>query len=116
VSDNESERARRIGLNEAVFRHLNEQVERISETFGLSREPLELVCECGNSDCAERIRIESQAYERLRSDPLLFAIVPGHELAAVEEVVSNCDGYDIVRKRQGQAAAVARETDPRGES
>ena len=115
MSDVDRERARRIGLNEAVFRGVNEQIESLSGRFRQPYErPLDLICECGDIDCAERIQIRRDVYERLRADPLLFAVVPGHELDDVEEVVSNAGGYDIVRKRPGVPEQVARETDTRG--
>lgn len=116
MSDVGRERARRIGLNESVFRRVNEQIEELSERLGqpLGR-PLDLICECGNIDCAERIRMRPDLYERLRADPVLFAVVPGHEQEDVEEVVSRAGGYDVVRKRSGVPEHVARETDTRRE-
>ena len=116
MSDLDRERARRIGLNEAVFRAVNEQIESLSGQRQPYERPLDLICECGNIDCAERIRMRPDVYERLRADPLLFAIVPGHELDDVEEVVSNAGGYDVVRKRPGVPEQVARETDTRGQT
>jgi hypothetical protein len=115
VSDVERERARRIGLNEAVFRAVNEQIESLSaprrQPVG---RPLELICECGDIDCAERIQLRPDVYERLRADPLLFAVVPGHDREDVEDVVSRAGSYDVVRKRPGVPEQVARETDTRG--
>lgn len=58
-------------------------------------------------------RLTPQAYEELRGDPTLFAIVPGHEQPDVEDVVERHDGYHVVRKRGGAPAQVARETDTR---
>lgn len=107
------ERARRIGLNEAVFRQINERLNELAEKFGSPGEPMDLICECGNVHCDERIRVGGEDYEALRSDPRLFAIVPGHEKEDVEDVVERRDGYDIVRKREGEPARVARATDPR---
>jgi hypothetical protein len=117
VSDVDRERARRIGLNESVFRRVNEQIEALSERLGQPfGRPLDLICECGNIDCAERIQMRPDLYERLRGDPVLFAVVPGHERPEVEEVVSKAGGYDVVRKRPGVPEQVARETDTRGQT
>jgi hypothetical protein len=111
-----SERARRIGLNEAVFRAVNEEIERLAGRFALTGEPLDLICECGDAGCAERVRIAHPAYLKLRSDPRTFAIVPGHDAPDVEVVVAHENGYDVVRKRSGEPAAVAEATAPPDES
>src|SRR3954468_20287424 len=107
------ERQRRVGLNEAVFREVNERIKQISDQFDMTHEDLDLICECGDSACAERISISEAEYEQIRADPLQFAIAPGHEDASVELVIARERAYDVVRKRPGEAAAVAAERDPR---
>jgi hypothetical protein len=52
----------------------------------------------------------SQEYETLRKEPTFFAVYPGHEIADVETIVDRRDGYDVIRKREGEPARVARET------
>ena len=101
------ERIRRVSLNEAVFREVNDQLEELEETFRPGREDLDLVCECGDPGCGERLRLPRYDYRRLRSDSRLFAVVPGHEQADVEDVVERHDGYDVVRKHDGVPAQVA---------
>jgi hypothetical protein len=49
------------------------------------------------------------SYRELREDPTLFAIVPGHELPDVEDVVEERDAYSIVRKHEGDPAEIARD-------
>jgi restriction endonuclease Mrr len=107
------ERARRIGLNEAVFRQVNERIEELADTFGLTNEKLDLICECGSATCASRIEMDHREYEALRSDSATFAVVKGHEMLDVEEVVQRRSAYDVVRKRAGEAKEVAEQTDPR---
>ena len=108
-----SDRERRIGLNEAVYREVNEKLREVNEVFATITETFEIVCECGNSRCDHRISITPDDYEDLRADPTLFAVVPGHEIADVEVVVSTNDRYAVVRKRPGEPAEVAVATDPR---
>ena len=67
------ERARRIGLNEAVFRQVNERIEDLAETFGLTKEKLDLICECGNAECSSRIAMDHRDYEALRSEAVTVA-------------------------------------------
>jgi hypothetical protein len=100
-------------MNEGVFRNMNEHLKALADEFDLSREPLLLVCECGHSDCDKRLGVPPAEYERIRSDPTLFAVVPGHQLAGVERVVERGEGYVVVEKLAGTPAEVAHATDPR---
>jgi hypothetical protein len=103
------ERARRIGVNEAMFREVNERIEGLAESFGLGNQMLDLICECGDVSCARQIRMTGREYQTLRKEPTLFAVFPGHEIDDVEDIVDRRDGYDVIRKREG-AARVARDT------
>ena len=108
-----SSRDERIGLNEAVFREVNERIEDLAETFGMTSEPLDLVCECGDANCVRRIAMSRGEYEQLRSDANHFAVHPGHEIPDVENVVARRKGYDVVSKSEGIPAQIAEQTDPR---
>jgi hypothetical protein len=113
--ESEERRRARLASNEALYRSVNEQIEDLSQTFGLATdEPLEVVCECATVACTQRISIEVSRYERVRSDPTLFIVAEGHEVPDVEDVVDRGGGYAIVCKHQGAGGAVAVATDPRG--
>jgi hypothetical protein len=71
------------------------------------------ICECANGDCTERLEIPVTEYEKVRADPRRFIVVPGHELPEFESIIERQGGYDVVEKREGAPAALARETDPR---
>lgn len=101
-------------MNEAVFREVNERIDDLAHTFELERSPLDLVCECGDASCTQQIRMTRQEYDELRDDAAQFAVYPGHEAPDVEFVVAERGGYDVVRKRAGEPARVAEQTDPRG--
>jgi hypothetical protein len=107
------ERVRKIGLNEAVFREVNERIEDVAQTFGLGGQQLDLVCECGDGSCTQQLRMTGEEYERMRKDPTLFAVYPGHDAPEVEDVVGKHEGYDVVRKHEGEPAEIAKSTDPR---
>jgi hypothetical protein len=109
----DDERGRRVALNEAVFREVNDRIEELAESFQLQNEPLNLVCECGDPTCVEHISIPHDEYEAVRREPTHFAVSPGHEIPDVEEIVEKRRGYDVVRKREGAPAKIAEETDPR---
>jgi hypothetical protein len=108
-----SSREERIGLNEAVFREVNERIEDLAETFQLKDEPLDLVCECGDASCVRRISMTRAEYEELRSEAHQFAVHPGHEYPDVEELLEKRKGYDIVSKNRGIPEKIAERTDPR---
>ncbi len=108
-----SSREERIGLNEAVFREVNERIETLAETFQLGSQPLDLICECGNASCLKRISMTHAEYEQLRSEAHQFAVFPGHEARDVEQVLERRQGYDIVRKVEGMPELIAERTDPR---
>jgi hypothetical protein len=106
-------RQERIGLNEAVFREVNERIENLAERFEINEEPLDFVCECGDADCVRRISMTRAEYEQLRSDAQQFAVSPGHEYPEAEGVVERRKGYDIVHKNAGIPERIAEQTDPR---
>jgi len=106
------ERARRVGENEALFRSVNEQVRGLNQTF-LVEGRMRIVCECGDQSCVEQIELAPNEYERIRSEPQLFALKPGHDAPGVETVVERFREYWIVRKDPGAPEQVALATDPR---
>lgn len=104
----------RIGLNEAVFREVNERIETLAETFDLGSQPLDFICECGDASCVERIHMTHAEFEELRSDSHHFAVFPGHVAPDIERVVARRDGYEIVEKVEKAPRLIAERTDPRG--
>jgi hypothetical protein len=106
-------RAERIGMNEAVFRDVNERITDVASAFNMTSEPLDLICECGDASCVARISLTRAEYEQLRADSHLFAVSPGHVAPDVEEVVETHSGYEVVRKYKGVPAQIAQKTDPR---
>jgi hypothetical protein len=107
------ERERRIGMNEALFREVNERLRELAEGFPSTPGKLDLICECGNVTCASRIEMDRGEYEQVRSDSTTFAIFKGHEIPDVEEIVERRKAYDVVRKISAEAQEAAEKTDPR---
>jgi restriction endonuclease Mrr len=106
-------REKRLGLNEAIFREVNERLESLADHFRLGEtQRLDLVCECRKSTCAERISMSRGEYEAVRSNDTHFALYPGHSEPEIERVISSHEGYEVVAK-EGPAAEVARELSPR---
>jgi hypothetical protein len=106
-------RKEQIGMNETLFREINERLEELNKTFSEFTDKMELVCECGIPTCIERFAMDVSQYERLRADPTTFAVKRGHELPDLEEVIEEHEHYLVVRKKPGEPAAVAVAEDPR---
>jgi len=107
------EQARRVGLNEALFREVNEQIRSLSDEFSTDDGSITVVCECGDADCIERLEVQLLDYERVRADSLLFLVAQGHVFPNVERVVEPADGHEVVQKQASPAVELSQETDPR---
>jgi len=105
---------KRVVENEILFRDVNERLKGVSEGFGDVLPEFEIICECGNAVCTQRISLTLDEYERLRAVGTHFAIRRGHESLDVETIVEDRGGYLVVQKDAGRAAELARESDPRG--
>ena len=105
-------RERQVAENEVRFRALNERLKESRAAWEGRDGVISVVCECGDEDCMLAIRMTPGDYESVRADETQFAVVPGHARPEVEDVVSEQEGWAVVRKR-GEAAAIAAEADPR---
>lgn len=103
----------RLGHNEALFREINERIEA-GHWPADEREQIAFRCECSMLGCNVLVELTVPEYEAVRAFPRRFLLAPGHEIAAVEIVVSEQRGYIVVEK-VGEAGAVAEDTDPRDE-
>ncbi len=105
----------RIAQNEALFREVNERVQELERERQDESDPglqWEFVCECGRATCAEPVRMTRAEYEEVRSNPVHFAVLPGHERPEVERVHHRTDRFLTIEKVPGEQD-VARATDPR---
>lgn len=107
-----SDRAQRIGRNEALFRDVNERIRELQSLFTVPP-PLDVVCECGDATCTERLEVPVAVYERVRADGGRFVVVPGHVASDVESVAERHEGFLVVEKDPGEPRELAEDTDPR---
>jgi len=101
-------RAERIGRNEAIFRDVNESIMDLETGWDTAVELAQFVCECGDAECRERIRMTLEEYAAVRSDGAQFALLRGHEAPDVETVVRGTGRYSVVRKKPGTPTELAR--------
>jgi hypothetical protein len=93
----------RRARNEAFFRAVNEQLERIFARSGATRS---YVCECSRGDCVDRIELTRTEYLEVRSHPARFAVKPGHQAREAEQVVAENGRFTVVEKTGAAAAYV----------
>jgi hypothetical protein len=103
----EEEHKKRIAINEATYRKINEAVR----VEGPDR-AITFLCECGRLGCNQLIQLTRPEYEVVRSNPRRFAIVPGHDIPDVEDVVERHERYAVIEKHP-DADDIVKPTDPR---
>jgi hypothetical protein len=103
----DQEHKKRIAMNEATYRTVNEAVRADDAGAGIT-----FLCECGRLGCNQLIQLSRAEYEAVRSNPRRFAIVPGHEILDVEDVVERHERYAIIEKH-ADADDIVKPTDPR---
>ena len=109
------ERELKIAHTEALFRDVNERIVASAKRFNSA--DADLVCECADSGCAERIHATLEEYEQVRSDSTHFLLVPGHENPEFERVVKRPHRrLAIVKKFNEIVASRVRRLDPRADA
>jgi hypothetical protein len=107
------ERATRLAENEARFREINDRVERDLDRVHYSPdELLPFVCECAQRTCSATIDLSREEYEHVRSESILFAVAPGHEVPDIEDVVERTERFFLIRKHP-ETWEIVQRTDPR---
>ncbi|MDQ3668699.1 MAG: hypothetical protein M3377_00210 [Actinomycetota bacterium] len=105
----------RLAKNEALFRDVNERVREIDERQAVATGTdafWDFLCECGHGDCTQAMSLTLEEYERTRSSPVHFAVIPGHERPEVERVLERTDRFLLVEKLP-EEQPIARVSDPR---
>ena len=105
--------AERVGHNDATFRAANERIRDTAEAEEMT-EKIPFLCECAEENCTQIVRLSHEQYESIRRNPTHFLHTPEHEVSdrPHTEVVERNHTYVVVRK-QGTAAEIAENLDPR---
>ena len=100
-----------LAVRQNVMREVNERIHRLrwaqTESEGIA-----YLCECSLVECATTVLLGAAEYDAVRASPVRFLLVPGHERREVERVVERHADYTVV-ENVGEAAAIARDADPR---
>jgi hypothetical protein len=107
--------------NEALVRAVNERLEHVDKAaqdgdHSTNDLQFEFLCECGGGGgdvvCDARVVMTLEEYEHVRLQDDRFAVVPGHENVALEEIVRRSDRFFVVDKKPAAEPFVR--DDPRG--
>jgi hypothetical protein len=77
--------------NQALFREVNERIAELSGTWWAGQH-LQIICECANTGCVERLDVPLAEYERVWAHSGWFLIRPGHAVPDVEQVIEQHEG------------------------
>lgn len=110
---------RRLAENQVVFRKANEQlkvlidelsdlpVQRGEDIYGFDRdEKFQFFCECSDEKCRMRIELSYDDYEKIHERKDTFAIIDGHDVREIEDVIRRIGDYSVVRKLQVSSQTV----------
>jgi hypothetical protein len=61
-----------------LFREVNDRILELGQRFGFHEEPLELICECEDGSCTERVSISAEEFVELRATDGLRLVAAGH--------------------------------------
>jgi hypothetical protein len=102
-----SESLDRLARDRGLFREVN---DRILATAA-SDDAVKFLCECSDTECVSTAALSFDEYRRIRSNPAWFIVTPGHEVPAIERVISEATGYAIVERMAGREFAKKTDSD-----
>jgi hypothetical protein len=74
---------------------VNAQIRSISESFGIDHGTYEVLCECGEGGCVQRLEVPVAVFTELRHDHR-FVVAPGHARPGRDHVVAATAAYAVV--------------------
>ena len=75
---------------------MNARIRSLNERFGIDRPSYEVLCECGQDSCVQRIEVPVAVFAEVHADARTFIVAPGHRSSEPEHVVAEASGYWIV--------------------
>lgn len=91
-------RGRRLtAMRSAFSRAVNDDLMRLGLAHGGVKQ---IVCECSTAECSDFLEITAGDYAAARAHPTRFLVTPGHELAAVQRVLTQTLGVAVIQERQ----------------
>jgi hypothetical protein len=84
-----------------LFRAVNARIRVLSERFGFENGTFEVLCECGDERCVQRIEVPRLDFVDLADDQHRFVVAPDHELPGRDRVVARSAAYRVVTAEPG---------------
>jgi hypothetical protein len=81
--------------DEDAFRLINDRIRRLEQARTEARD---FVCECVDGGCTEAMHMTDAEYDLVRAPGGQFAVVPGHERAPEELVLSRTERFVLVTR------------------
>jgi hypothetical protein len=98
---------------ESAFREVNEAIAKTADR--VDADEVDVICECADPACAERLTIPLEEYESVRAGAARFIVAPGHEFPSIERIVEDHDEYAVVEKFGRRVRTIVRRLNPRVE-
>ena len=73
---------------------MNDRIVELDERFGFREDVLELICECNDPSCTERVFVPATKFAELRNTIGLHLVSAGHGHPG--QVVEGAEGYVVV--------------------
>ena len=91
-------REARLVENQERFRDLNERLETAVEDVVATEGRVSFLCECADDDCLGSVSLTLSEYDKIRAVENRFFMLPGHKVAAGEEIVEEHNGFHVTQK------------------
>ena len=98
---------------QARSREDNESTARVRASAPTDGAMSSFRCECSDEHCTCAIRMTATEYESVRAYATHFAIARNHENPESEQLVEEHERFAVVEMVSGDAAKLARRSDPR---
>lgn len=84
---------------QALRREVNKRVRGVAEPDG--SETIEVFCECGRIRCADRLRIDADAYDEVLATEGHFVVTTHHDHDGTQRLISRHHGFLVVERGRG---------------
>jgi hypothetical protein len=81
-------------VSDDFFRQVNDRIVELGERFGFREQVHQLICECDDAGCTERLKIPASEYARARRAQGWHVVAAGHEPSG--RIVAHGQGYVVV--------------------
>ena len=89
-------------------RPTNAKIRELEDGFASDTSDYDLVCECGQEGCGERVAVPTTLYDEARRDGERLLVARGHERPDRERIVAKHPSFTVVAPAEARPAAPLR--------